>query len=433
MREMASLTRLLREGVETGAFPGAAAAVFGLETCLHESARGVRWLDGPPVEVATRFDLASLTKVLATLPALLLLVDAGEVRLDDRVTRFWPAFGARGKGEVTLRMLLAHASGLPAWKPFFLDVLRHEAGRVLMAAKGGRTRQALELAVALGRDAVLRGVAGAELERGPWQRAVYSDLGFIALGEVVARVSGTRFDAFVRDEVHARLDLAGEFSFMPPEAEDGDGGQSGDAAVQGEATNIAATGLFRPREPAPGQEALVPAPTGTPPEARVGEVDDDNAFVMGGVAGHAGLFGSARGVGLFGERVLEEMEGAHRLASVALWQEVTRRDPRTPGSTRALGFDTPSLTGSSAGGRIAASRAVGHTGFTGTSLWIDLDRQIAVALLTNRVHPRRGNEAIRDFRPRFHEAAMEALEVEVSGGPKGGGAVQGTTGTLNRG
>lgn len=414
MREMASLTRLVREGVEAGDFPGAAAAVFGLERCLHLGACGERWLGGPGVDVATRFDLASLTKVLATLPALLLLVDAGEARLDDRVTRFWPAFGARGKGDLTLRMLLAHASGLPAWKPFFLDALRGEASQALMAPKSGRTRQALDLAVALGRDCVLRGVAGADLERSPWQQAVYSDLGFIALGEVVAHVSGAKLDDFVRDEVYARLDLTGELGFMPPQTEGDAGAQARDAAIQGEATpsevpNIAATGLFRPREPAQGQEALVPMPTGEPPKARLGEVDDDNAFVMGGVAGHAGLFGTARGVGLFGERVLEEMEGAHRLASVALWQEVMRRDRRTPGSTRALGFDTPSQTGSSAGGRIAASRAVGHTGFTGTSLWIDLERQVAVALLTNRVHPRRGNEAIREFRPRFHEAAIEAL------------------------
>ncbi|MDR0965428.1 MAG: beta-lactamase family protein [Myxococcales bacterium] len=363
-----NLTSLLRQGLDQGVFPGASATVFHGERCVHEDACGVRWLDGPPVDVTTRFDLASLTKILATLPALLRLADLRELSIDDRVTRFWPAFGARGKADLTLRMLLTHASGLPAWKPLFLESV-----------------------------APLTSVERSEVDRPPWTEATYSDLGFIALGSVVERVTGMRLDDFVREEVHVRLGLEDQMGFRP-------------IGVESTADlNIAATGLWRPREPAAGQEGLVPAPPPNVelPAPRPGEVDDDNALAMGGVSGHAGLFGTARGVGLFGARVFEELEGARRLASVELWREACRRDARTPNSTRALGFDTPSAEGSSAGPSIAASRAVGHLGFTGTSLWIDLDRQLAIALLTNRVHPTRGNDAIKAFRPQFCEAALQ--------------------------
>ncbi len=384
MPRIPKLSALLRQGLGEGAFPGASAAIFRGEDCVHQDACGVCWRDGPAVDDETLFDLASLTKVLATLPSLLLLADLGELSLDDRVVRFWPAFGARDKSELTLRMLLAHASGLPAWKPFFLDVLRQSPPGPSPA-----------LAIAGGRAAILAAIEMSEVERPPWTSAVYSDLGFIALGSVVERVSGMRLDAFVEREVYARLDIGAALAFRP---------------LDGAAPNVAATGVYRPREPAKGQEAIVPAPGAAQmPLLRPGEVDDDNAFVMGGVAGHAGLFGTARGVGQFAERALEELEGAHRLASVELWREACRRDMRTPGSTRALGFDTPSAEGSSAGTALAAARAVGHTGFTGTSLWIDLDRQLAIALLTNRVHPWRGNEAIRAFRPRFCDAAVAAI------------------------
>jgi CubicO group peptidase (beta-lactamase class C family) len=173
---------------------------------------------------------------------------------------------------------------------------------------------------------------------------------------------------------------------------------------------VVSTGVCRPREPAPGQESLVPAPDPSlPPDPRPGEVDDDNAFAMGGVAGHAGLFGTARELATLGNVILEELNGAHRLAPQDVWEELARPDP-TPGSTRALGFDTPAPQDSSAGRHLAASRAIGHLGFTGTSLWIDLTRHLAIALLTNRVHPSRANTQIKAFRPAFHDAVVEALE-----------------------
>jgi CubicO group peptidase (beta-lactamase class C family) len=137
-------------------------------------------------------------------------------------------------------------------------------------------------------------------------------------------------------------------------------------------------------------------------------VDDDNAWAMDGVAGHAGLFSTAQDVAHFGQAVLEELEGAGRLAPPESWQRALTREATVPGSTRALGFDTPSAEGSS-GGRHLSARAVGHLGFTGTSLWVDPARALVVALLSNRTLPGRHNLGIRDFRPRFHDCVAALL------------------------
>jgi CubicO group peptidase (beta-lactamase class C family) len=152
--------------------------------------------------------------------------------------------------------------------------------------------------------------------------------------------------------------------------------------------------------------APFPAHPGPP-----GEVDDDNAWVLDGVAGHAGLFGTAADVARFGHALLEELDGAGRLASAPLWLYALARDPRTPGSTRALGFDTPSAEGSSAGRWLGNTPpgAAGHTGFTGVSLWVDLARRLAVALCTNRTFHGRAEVRIRDLRPRFHDSVVETL------------------------
>jgi CubicO group peptidase (beta-lactamase class C family) len=177
---------------------------------------------------------------------------------------------------------------------------------------------------------------------------------------------------------------------------------------------IAPTGRTRPREPAPGQEGLWEP--FAPRLAAVGEVDDDNAWVMDGVAGHAGLFGTAADVAVFGQAVLEERAGAGRLAPPDHWAAALRRDTATPGSTCALGFHTRvpgDPEGESSAGRLVGAKppgAVGHIGFTGTSLWIDLGRSLVIALCTNRTAgPRgRGEGRIREFRPRFHDIAVKA-------------------------
>ena len=396
--------RALREGVDDGAFPGGTAAVFLKGRLVHLSATGDA--QGAPARLpahdGTLFDLASVTKLVATTSAAALLLARKAIALDEPVWRYFPPFGRVGKKAVTVRHLLAHSSGLPAWRPFFLKVMGDPGAAMLFAQPPVRGR-ALHNACRRGHAMVTDLAVTAALEAEPGARRVYSDLGFIVLGRLVEEVASARLDEFVRNEVLRPLRVEGaslaSLAFRPL-----------DDSVR--ELDVAATGLFRPREPAPGQEGQVPAPEGPPPAPRPGEVDDDNAFAMGGVAGHAGLFGEARDVAAFGAAVLQELAGAGRIAPAEVWEELCAPDP-TPGSRRGLGFDMPSAQGSAAGARLAASRTVGHLGFTGCSLWIDRDRELSVALLTNRVHPTRANTLIQAFRPRFHDAVVEALEAET--------------------
>jgi CubicO group peptidase (beta-lactamase class C family) len=230
--------------------------------------------------------------------------------------------------------------------------------------------------------------------------------------------AGAPLDALVAERVTGPLGLGAGFRRLSAAA----------AATAGAgAAEIAPTGTSRPREPAPGQEGLWT--TAEPRPSAPGEVDDDNAWAMDGVAGHAGLFGTAADVAAFGQAVLDEAAGAGRIAPPRLWARALARDLETPGSTRALGFDTV-LPGdppgvSSAGHRIgrAAPGAVGHLGFTGVSLWVDLARELVVALCTNRTARGRAETHIRAFRPRFHDAVTEALALPADLLRPGYGAV----------
>jgi CubicO group peptidase (beta-lactamase class C family) len=218
------------------------------------------------------------------------------------------------------------------------------------------------------------------LEYEPGTRSVYSDLGFMVLGEVIERVTGLPLDRYCHERIFRPLGLR-SIGF-----------------------NAAARGLV------PVAERI--APTEDCPWRRrilCGEVHDDNAWAMGGVAGHAGLFASAADVDALAGRLHACWRGEDDVVSRDLVREFWTHPPDGAGSTWALGWDTPSPTASSAGTRISRA-AVGHLGFTGTSLWIDLERNARVVLLTNRVHPRRDNDRIRAVRPRVHDAVLETLD-----------------------
>jgi CubicO group peptidase (beta-lactamase class C family) len=381
---------LLEEGVRQGVFPGGACAVYRDGALVHLSAAGQRLLGEAPQAMTedTVFDLASVTKVVCTTTLLARLAGEGRLSLDELVLKQLPAAARGGKARLTLRDLLTHRSGLPAWRPYFVLAQNDVGARLLYGARPQAS------AAARARALVSEAVLSEPLEREPRLAAVYSDVGFLLLGLWLEKVGQAPLDEQV-EALLGRLQLR-TLRFRPLGAR-----HLPDAP-------LAATGLRRPREPALGQETLfVP---GDEAPARLGEVDDDNAYAMGGVAGHAGLFGSARDVGRWGALVLEDLEGAGRLAPAEVWRALATRDT-TPGTTRALGFDTPSAEGSSAGARLGRgpSGAIGHLGFTGTSVWLDRDRKLSVALLTNRVHPRRGNDTIRAFRLRLHDAVIGAL------------------------
>ena len=378
---IAQLQQVLDEAVTLGIFPSAQAVV------LH---RGVQVFGGVagPVTGDTRFDLASLTKVLGTTALFLRLWTEGKVGPETPVARFFPGSPV-GDAGATVAELLYHRSGLPPFVPFFAEALT-TTPELLDPGCPATTRARV-------RDEVLQAAARTPLAA-PWRtRTAYSDVGFILLGEILSRVGGAPLDILFSRHVAGPLGLGARYHRLTDFPTDG---------------LVAPTGATRPREPAPGQEKMWGALPSRP--AVLGEVDDDNAWVMDGVSGHAGLFGTAVDVARFGQAILAGCAGDAALAPGPLWFRALATDPLLPGSTRSMGFDSPSEGLSSAGHFIGDTPpgAVGHLGFTGTSLWVDLRRSLVVALVTNRVAHGRQEVRIRDFRPVFHDLVVDSLGLD---------------------
>jgi CubicO group peptidase (beta-lactamase class C family) len=340
---------VLLDAIARGVFPAASVDVGTARAVLWRDAVGRLAGNGSALAQAdTIFDLASLTKVLATATVAMRLVDRARLDLDDPIGRWFPEWRGNDRDGVTVEDVLSHASGLPAWLPLYRE---HR-----------------------GREAYARAIAETPLEYAPRARSVYSDLGFILLGFVAEDMGGEPLDALFGG-VRARLGLD-DIAFLPP-------------------VN------WRART----------APTGEDPwrgRGLVGEVHDENAAALGGIAGHAGLFGTAPAVGAFARQMLRAWKGdAEACEQLASQPTVIRFTSRReiPGSSRALGWDTM-LPASSCGTRMS-SLAFGHTGFAGTSLWIDPVAGIYVVLLTNRAHLSRDSAAITEVRRAFHDAVMQ--------------------------
>ncbi|NOT09538.1 MAG: beta-lactamase family protein [Gemmatimonadales bacterium] len=339
------LAALLDSAVRARVIPGGVVAVsWRGERFLYGAGRLA--LDDPArPDGHSVYDLASLTKILATTTVALEAVREGRLDLDAPVQRYLPAFRGPGKERVTIRHLLTHSSGLRADSPLW---------RLTPSA-----------------DSALGFVNAMPLDTVPGARMVYSDMGAIAMGEVLERIYGASLDRLARHKVFGPRAL-NDTRFRPPAS-------------------------WIPRIAATEYD--------TAWRKRIvrGEVHDEKSAWLGGVAGHAGLFGSALDVVAFGEWWLVAYRGNDPLA-----REFTRRQEVVPGSSRALGWDTPS-NGSSAGIRLDAS-SFGHTGFTGTSLWVDPTRELVVVLLTNRVHPTRNNPAIGPLRIGVANAVVSLIE-----------------------
>lgn len=363
------------EAVERGVIPGATLVVRRGSDIAFEGAFGYRALvpERSPMRLETVFDLSSLTKPLATTIAVMMLVREGKLRLGDRVTRFFHNFGVHDKGRVTFRHALAHCSGLSAWRPFFQKVAQiQKGGKVnFMSSHGAK-------------EWVYEEIHREKPEAPTATRTIYSDLNFMLLGEAVECVSGAALNRFCRDRIYRPLGLR--------------------------ATDFIDISMVRSRRLEPVAEMF--APTSFCPFRKrmlLGEVDDENAYAMGGVAGHAGLFAPVKEVDRIAQELIACYTGRSEMVAQKIMREFWTRDTTVRGSTWALGWDTPSVQYSSSG-RHFSPNAVGHLGFTGTSIWIEPEREIAVSLLTNRVHPRRDNQAIRDFRPKVHDLIMEAID-----------------------
>ena len=376
--KLAEVQQLLEEGARDGIFPWGRAEVW------H---RGHRVFAGGVGPEDALFDLASLTKVLCTGTLFAVLWGEGAVTPELPVSHFVPATPLPG---VTLEDLLTHRSGLPAFRPFFAPVLRRWPELLDPQCPESLRRTA--------RIQMMDDVFQTPPEKPRGEAAVYSDVGFMQLGELLARVGQQPMDQLYLARIAKPLQLGIHYRPL------------GEAPA--ETAPIAPTGKLRPREPALHQAndwsdiSAVPSP--------IGEVDDDNAWALEGVSGHAGLFGTAHDVAHFGALLLDELAGKHRLAPRALWERMVTRDAVTPHSTRALAFDTPAHKGSSAGELMGNQPpgAFGHLGFTGTSLWVDRARQLSVSLCTNRVASGRAENRILHFRPRFHDAVVRGLGLE---------------------
>ena len=361
---MRAVDRLMQEGVDSRVFPGGVLIVSVGRSRVYHRAYGVSDLaSGRVTEPDDLFDLASLTKPLATALAVLKLVGDGAVGTADAAGSHLPFFRAADKAGITLEQLLRHESGYPAHRPYY---------RAMMTVPPEERRTFL-------RQALVR----EPLETRPGDSQVYSDLGYMVLSWVVETVSGLRLDRFVTERVYRPLNVEGLF-FMP---------------------------LNEP--PArPGPDLLKFAATEDCPwRGRVlrGEVHDDNAWAAGGVEGHAGLFGSAGAAWSLLREILSAIQG--RGSDVIPTGLIRSFVTPGPGREKAAGFDTPSPSGSSSG-RYFSPRSVGHLGFTGTSFWMDPDRDLIVLLFTNRVHPTRADgEKIRAFRPLLHDRVIETLGV----------------------
>ncbi len=356
-RDFTAALRLLDRAINERVFPGAVTAVTyrGELVLLHAAGRFTYDQSSPAVTADTIYDLASVSKVAATTLMAMILHERGVLDLNAPIVNQLPEFAvtsphdppAARREDVTIRMLLAHSSGLPGYERLFKR--------------------------AQGRDEMLAAACCLPLEAAPGTRAEYSDPGFILLGEILQRLSGKPLDEFCRSEIFRPLGMA-HTVFCPP---------------------ADWKGCIPPTEDDRGYRYRVIQ----------GEVQDENAWAMGGIAGHAGLFAPAAEVARFAECMLRGGGPILRGATVEFF---TRREASPPGTSRALGWDTPSKPSQS--GQYFSPRSFGHLGYAGTSLWIDPERRLSITLLTNRTWPDRQNQAIMQFRPRFHDVIGEALQ-----------------------
>ncbi|HVS65542.1 MAG TPA: serine hydrolase [Thermoanaerobaculia bacterium] len=357
---------ILSSGIDEGGFPGAVTVVLhGGEVALAAAlGRQTYHAASPEIALDTLWDLASLTKVVVTTTLSMMAVDEGRLDLEAPVASYLPEFSGGGKEAVTIVDLLTHSSGVLWWTDLHLrhgHLPREQAWR-----------------------AYLDEIDELPLESPPGAEMVYSDLGVMLLGRILERVFGRDLDELARLRILEPLGMA-DTMFAPP-AE------------------------LLPR--------IAPTEIDEAWRGRLvhGEVHDENAAGLGGVAPHAGLFSTGRDLAVFTQMLLDGGFGAFggdagegvRLLNGATVRRFTRRVERVPGSSRALGWDTPSQPSSA--GALFSPRSFGHTGFTGTSIWIDPERELISILLTNRVHPSRERRGIYALRGRYHDAVASAID-----------------------
>ncbi len=348
---LAKIDHVVQRGIAAGGYPGASVVVGRRGAAVWEKGFGrLSWEKSSPWVSTDRtiYDLASLTKVVGTTTAIMVLYDEGKIHLDDQVSRYIPEFSGGEKDRVTVRMLLEHRSGLPAGRDLWRIAHTPEEARAA--------------------------VISTPLVCEPGRCYEYSDLGADMLGFIAEVASGERLDQFLSERVFTPLGMNDTF--------------------------------FRPADSLKAR--IAPTETNSPRGYSLqGEVHDENAYALGGIAGHAGLFSTAADLAVFAQMMLNggEFNGTRVVADSTVALFTTRA-----AGTRALGWDT--CGGSGSCGKYLGADAFGHTGFTGTSIWLDPDRDMFVILLTNRVHDARAKrpaKVIADVRADLADAAALAV------------------------
>lgn len=343
---------LIREALTQRMFTAAAMTVLCNGEIIHQGHYGTLAENSETqVGASTLFDLASLTKVVATTPSWFFLSAKNPQILDIPLTQWFPEVPP-DKAGITPRLLLAHSSGLPAWRPYYLMVPATDSWRF-----------------------VKQKILNEPLVYEPGKGFLYSDLGFMLLSSIISLETGHTLDQFATAFIYEALGLKNDLMFKP----------------YNESHRVA---LTRPDDPP-------------------GIVNDLNARSLGGVSGHAGLFGTARGVTEMARQVLVSLQSGEAFFDSSTVSEFCALAGLHPESSRGLGFDTNFVTSSSCGVKFSPG-SIGHTGFTGTSLWIDPEKELVVTLLTNRVYMGEADFRIKEFRPLVHDSIVDELDCSFS-------------------
>lgn len=351
-KKFKKVDELVNQAIEDSVFPGGVLLIAKDGNIIHQKAFGRFTYDwnSNEVDINTIYDLASVSKVIATTTAAMICYDRKLFSIDDKVTKYIPEFGVNGKSQITIKNLLLHNSGLPAFKKYY--------------------------EMNFNKEQIINDIYKTKLEYESATKTIYSDLGIIVLGKIIEKVTNKSLDQFCYDEIFAPLGMSNTF-YNPQE-------------------------IFKDR--------IAPTENDTFFRKRllIGVVHDENAYLLGGVAGHAGLFSTANDLAKILQMLLQKgfYQGKQYIKKETV-ELFTKR--QSTESTRALGWDTKSEQGSSAG-TLFSNLSYGHTGFTGPSVWIDPTKNIFVVFLCNRVYPTRENTKILEFRPKLHNEIIRAID-----------------------
>jgi beta-N-acetylhexosaminidase len=344
--------QIMESAVSDSVFPGAV-LLFGMDNhILYNKAFGNFTYDKNSSKTSTNsiFDLASVSKVVATTSAAMILVEQKKLNLDDHVVKYLPEFNNNGKDQITIRNLLVHNSGLESFKKYYDDFSSA--------------------------DHVINDIMTSKLNSPPGEKFVYSDLGMITLQKVIEKTSEQPLDDFLKDNLFDRLGM-NKTMYNPSK-------ELKNRCVPTELDNYWRNRLLQ------------------------GEVHDERAHMLNGVAGHAGLFSTSNDLSKFVMMLMNDGEfNDQQIIDPIIIEEWTTKQSEQ--SDRALGWDTKSMEGYSSAGTKFSKRSFGHTGYTGTSIWVDKETKLFVILLSNRVHPTRANRKITQLRPKLHDTIFNSV------------------------